>query len=129
MLNKDIYQGALRLLAEPDDETRTADYAERAPYIIANFISENAVKDANYRKFRGEEAVSVASAVYTALDEAFPLSDRFASAAEYYLASMLIDDEDGDRADSFFDHYCTALSAILAEIPAMREKILNAYGG
>ena len=129
MLNKEIYRGALGLLGEPDDPRRTADFAERAPYIIANFISENAALDGNYRKFRGEEPVGVSSAVYASLDGEFPLSGRFVPAAECYLASMLVDDEDGDRADGFFDRYCTAIASILAEIPATREKIMNAYAG
>ena len=128
MTNKEIYQGALSLLAESFDEDRLSDYAERAPYIIANFISENAALDGSYRAFRGEKATAVSCRVYAALDDAFPLSARFASAAEYYLASMLIDEEDTDRADGFFDRYCAALAAILAEIPAMREKIVSAYG-
>ena len=105
MLNKEIYRGALGLLGEPFDEARTEDYADRAPYIIANFISENASWDAKYRAFHGEAAARSrslsCSSVYASLDGAFPLSARFASAAEYYLASMLIDGEDGDRADDF----------------------------
>ena len=128
MLNKEIYRGALGLLSELGSEERAEDYAERAPYILANFISETAAADLQYRKFRGEDGGMAEAAVYVSLDDAFPLSPRFASAAEYYLASMLIDDEDGDRADGFFDRYCKALSDILAEIPAMREKILNVYG-
>ena len=129
MQNKEIYKGALGLLGEPLDEMYAEDYAERAPYIIANFISENAKLDAQYRVFRGEAATGFPSSVYASLDDVFPLCARFASAAEYYLASMLIDSEDGDRADGFFDRYCKALSDILAEIPAMREKIMNAYNG
>ena len=132
MLNKEIYRGALKLLGEPFDEARTEDYADRAPYIIANFISENASWDAKYRAFRGEAAAHSrslsCSSVYASLDGAFPLSARYVSAAEYYLASMLFDGEDGDRADDFFDRYCKALADILAEIPAVREKIMNVYG-
>ena len=127
MLNKEIYQGALRLLAEPFDEDRTADYAERAPYIIANFISETAATDGHYRAFNGLPEAKVNCGVYASLDSKFPLSDRFAPAAQFYLASMLIDDEDGDRADNFFDRYCKSLADILAQIPAMREKIVNFY--
>ncbi len=127
MINREIYQGALRLLAEPEDAVRNADYAERAPYIIANFISENAVLDGHYRKARGEEPADIQCGVYAALDTPFPLSDRFAAAAEFYLASMLIDSEDGDRADTYFDRYCKSLTAIYSDIPAIMEKIKNAY--
>lgn len=128
MLNKEIYKGVLGLLAESADDLQTEDYAERAPYILANFISENAALDANYRQFHGEEAARVAPLAYVSLDGVFPLSARFVSAAEYYLAAQLIEYEDSDRSDDFFDRYCKALSDIWMEIPAMREKILNVYG-
>ena len=128
MLNKEIYKGALKLLGEVSDGEGTADYAERAPYIIANFISENTVLNGKYCAFCGEAERKARSTVYAPLDGVFPFSQRFVSAAEYYLASMLIDGEDGERADTFFDRHCKALADILAEIPATRERILNAYG-
>ena len=127
MFNGDIYLGALKLLAEPEDPERTADYADRAPYILANFISENAVADTCYRQAHGEKCQAVGSIAYAALDNIFPLSDRFVPAARFYLASMLIDAEDADRADHLFDRYCKSLTSILSEIPAMRDKIMNAY--
>lgn len=126
MTNKDIYLGALALIAEPVTEG-AEDYAERAPYIMANFISENSALDGQYRLFLGAEKAGGGSPVYAAFDEEFPLSARFASAAQYYLASMLIADEDVDRADVFFDRFCTAMADILSEIPAMCEKIVSAY--
>ena len=128
MLNKEIYKGALKLLGEVANEEMTADYADRAPYILANFICENAALNAKYCEFCGETERRAHSAVYAALDGEFPLSSRFAPSAEYYLAAMLIDGEDGDRSDTFFDRHCKALAEILAEIPATRQRILNAYG-
>ena len=125
MTNQEIYRAALGLLAEPGDPS---DYADRAPYIIANFISENLQLDKNYRTFRGEDAPVVTQTVCVNMDGEFPLSPRFAPAAEFYLASMLIDDEDTDRADTFFDRYCTSLSTIISEIPALREKIIATFG-
>ena len=127
MTNKEIYQGALALIAEPDG-SGAEDYAERAPYIIANFITENSALDDRYRLFIGAEDKKAAFPVYAALDDVFPLLSRFSSAAQYYLASMLIADEDMERSDSFFDRYCTAMSDILSEIPAMCERITNVYG-
>ena len=127
MTNKEIYQGALALIAEPDG-SGAEDYAERAPYIIANFITENSALDDRYRLFIGAEDKKAAFPVYAALDDVFPLLSRFSSAAQYYLASMLIADEDMERSDGFFDRYCTAMSDILSEIPAMCERITNVYG-
>ena len=126
MTNKDIYMGAMALMAEPLAES-AEDYAERAPYIMANFISENTALDGQYRLFLGAEKAEGNSPVYASFDEEFPLSSRFASAAQYYLASMLIADEDTERADLFFDRFCTAMADILSEIPAMCEKIVGAY--
>lgn len=127
MTNKDVYLGALALIAEPNGEN-AADYAERAPYIIANFITENTALDDRYRLFIGADEKKAICPVYAALDDAFPLLSRFSSAAQYYLASMLIADEDTERSDTLFDHFCTAMSDILAEIPAMCERIADAYG-
>ena len=127
MLNKEIYKGALGLLAELCDEQRTEDYRERAPYILANFICQEEAHNAGYRRFLGEETAPLKIGVFVSLDAEFPLSDRFIPAAEYYLASLLIDGEDNDRADVLFDRYCKAITDILAQIPAMRERILNAY--
>ena len=127
MLNREVYLGALKLLAEPEDPERTADYADRTPYILAQFISENAAVDAYYREAHGLERQEGGSLDYAALDSPFPLCERFVPAARFYLSSMLIDSEDADRADHLFDRYCQAMTAVLSEIPAMRDKIMNAY--
>ena len=127
MTNQEIYTATLRLLGEPSDEDRTEDYAERAPYILANFISDNAAVDKQYRQFTGAEEVTVKHSIYVPLTETFPLSDRFAPAAQFYLAYLLVSEEDPERSDTFFDRFCTAISTILAELPATREKILNVY--
>ena len=127
MTNQEIYTATLRLLGEPSDEDRTEDYAERAPYILANFISDNAAVDKQYRQFTGAEEVTVKHSIYVPLTETFPLSDRFAPAAQFYLAYLLVSEEDPERSDTFFDRFCTAISTILAELPATRAKILKVY--
>ena len=127
MTNKDIFLGALALIAEPQGLS-AADYEERAPYIIAGFLSENAALDNQYRHAMGEVVKKHRHPAYASLDEEFPLSDRFATPAQFYLASMLISDEDTDRADDLFDRFCTGMTGIMAEIPAVAEKITNAYG-
>lgn len=127
MTNKDIFLGALALIGEPSLEG-AQDYAERAPFIIANFISENEALDKQYRVAKGEPAVGATSPVYAAFDETFPLSARFASASQYYLAAMLVSDEDMERSDVYFDRFCTAMSDIISEIPAVCESITDAYG-
>ena len=68
----------------------------------------------------GIEAVS-----YTHLE--FPLSPRFAHAAAYYLASMLIADENPELADTLFDRFSDAMATIRASVPATKGKIRNVY--
>ncbi len=128
MKNQKLYEGALAILGERGSEEQLADYADRAPYILANFISENTTADRLYRKAHGfAEASVTACDTYADLSEDFPLCSRFAAAARLYLAAMLIDSEDSDRSDLLFDRYCKTLAATLADIPALREKILNCY--
>ena len=127
MTNKDIFLGALALVGEPvglDAE----DYAERAPYIIANFITENAALDDKYRAATGAAPKAASCPVFAADDDEFPLLPRVSPAAQYYLASMLIADEDGERSDGFFDKFCTAMTDIMADIPAVVGRIADVYG-
>ena len=81
MTNKDIYMGAMALIAEPE-AALAEDYAERAPFILANFISENAALDNQYRRAHGKKALSDDLVIFASPDDAFPLSSRFAAAAE-----------------------------------------------
>ena len=127
MTNKDIFLGALALVGEPVG-LDAADYAERAPYIIANFITENATLDDKYRAAIGAEPKAAICSVFAADDDEFPLLPRFSSAAQYYLASMLIADEDDVRSDGFFDKFCTAMADIMAETPAVCGAIVDVYG-
>ena len=105
MKNREIYEGALRLLAEPDDEARLEDYGIRTPYILGGFFYENSRLDEEYRRALGLDAHKYSYAVYVNLDSDFPFAERFALAAEFYLASMLVIEEDNDLSDRFFDKY------------------------
>ena len=127
MKNKEIYDAALNLIAEPMDEARVADYTIRAPYLLGNFLCENASLDAAYRKFKLLEPIEYPNSVYADLESDFYLSERFAPAAGYYVASMLVIDEYGELADKLFDLYSTAMSKISSEIPGASEKIIDFY--
>ena len=81
MTNKDIFLGALALVGEPVGLS-AADYAERTPYIIANFITENAALDDKYRAAVGEAPKESVCTVFAADDDEFPLLPRFSSAAQ-----------------------------------------------
>ena len=127
MTCNDIYLAALRKFGDTAEEGRSEDYAERAPYILANVIADLSALDGQYRAMQGEQATPF-TGVRIELEDEFPLSDRFAGAVSDHLAAMLTVDEDGELSDTFFDKFCTAVAAITAEIPAERQKILDVYG-
>lgn len=127
MKNKDIYDGALKILAEKNAVGANDDYEERAPYLIAAFCSESASADAAYRRANYLPAANPVSEVYVDLASDFPCSTRFAAAACTYLASMLIIDDDTELSDKLFDKYSDIMSAICSEIPALIEDISDRY--
>ena len=127
MTNKDIYNAALSLIAESGDDERNEDYLNRAPYILGNFFYENGELDSSYRRFTGLGERSFVNAVFVPLEDEFPFAERFISPAEYYLASMLVIDEDTELSDKFFDLFSSSMSAIMLEVPAIQEKIANMY--
>ena len=48
-------------------------------------------------------------------------------AAEFYLASMLLIDENSELSDTLYDRFCSAVATITSEIPAVVEKIKDKY--
>lgn len=128
MKNREIYDAALRVLAEKCVDGANDDYEERAPYLIANFCCESSSTDSAYRKAHSITAAKKVSAVFLDLDADFPCCDRFATAAVMYLAAMLIIDENAELSDKFFDRYSDTMSEICMEIPAVIERISDRYG-
>ena len=124
---KEIYDSALRFLAESTSPTDNDDYEERAPYLLATFCSELAGTDAALRRILGKCAQSNFSEVYLPLDNDFPLLSRFASAAALYLAAMLIIDDEQSFSDKLYERYCDKIAAICSTVPALSEKIKNKY--
>ena len=61
------------------------------------------------------------------LENDFPLSDRFVSAAALYLAAMLVLDSDESLSDKLYALFCDEMSEISGEIPAVIESIANRY--
>lgn len=112
---------------EKGAEDENGDYAERAPYILSAMFSEAARIDKDYRAANGMDGQPDFSPTYAELDSDFPLSDRFASAAAFYLASLLIIDENDELSDAFYDKYCDSMSAIASEIPSSVTKTKNVY--
>ena len=126
----EIYKKALRLIGETEpDEARTEDYLERAPYILANAVSDLRMLDSYYRSAFSlkEQVLNPSHELCLPLSEPFPLSDRFISAVSVYLASILLIDENVELSDKLYDKFCVAVTVITQEIPAERQKILNMY--
>ena len=124
---KEILKKALRLLNECGESDENGDFAERSTYILSTMFSEAARLDKNYRAANGGGTQPPFSPIYTELDKEFPLCDRFASAATFYLASILIIDENEELSDSFYDKYCNSMASISSELIGQAEKIKNVY--
>ena len=127
MKNRDVYELALNLLAEPIKEGRTDDYLTRAPYLLGSFFYENSGLDDSYREAYGLDKRSYTHAVCVNLDDDFPFVERFAPLAGYYLASTLVIDDDEALGDKFFDLFSASVSKLISEIPASADGILNVY--
>ena len=127
MRNRDIYELALHLLAEPVRKGGLEEYDVRAPYLLGNFFYENSALDDRYREIFGLEPRKYTHAVFVDLEAEFPFAERFVSAAGYYLASALVIDDDEELADKMFDKFSIAMSKIISEIPAASESIIEIY--
>lgn len=121
----EIYESALAMIGERC-AAQNADYAERAPYLLAAFCGEAGGIDRLYRKAKccGEQPEF--GAVMIELASHFPLSSRFFGPASLYLAAMLVLDEDEELSDRLYGRYCDAMSAICSEVGAT-EKIIDVY--
>ncbi len=127
MTVKDIYDSALRLLAESVAAEDNNDYEERAPYLIAVFCSEERSTDAALRRVDGKPQAKLSDCVYVGLGEEFPLLPALAPAASYYLASMLVIDDNEELSDKLYEKYCDSMSKLCGSIPAVSERICDRY--
>ena len=127
MKNKDIFASALHLLAENDGESDISDYEERFPYLLATFCNDAEELDAKYRKANGMPESEEHSYIMLPIEEDFPLSDIFASSAVYYIASMLIFDENPEFSDTIFERFSARMADIYAALPWDKGSIKNIY--
>ena len=127
MKNREIYENALRILAQSTTAGENEDYEERAPYLIASFCTEAEDTDRYLRLALGEAMAATFEKVWLALEADFPLLDRLAPVACLYVAAMLVLDEDSTLSDKLYERYCDIMSRIRSGIPAALEHILDAY--
>lgn len=107
MINREIYDAALAVLAEKQDEL-SADYEERAPHVLATFFCE--CREA--LGLHGTAPSDGSVPLLPNLDDVFPFSDRFFSAGVYYMAAALVETENDELCDRLFSHYANAMSCI-----------------
>lgn len=128
---KSIFDNALRLAGAGNDPDLTEDYAERMRYLLACFIGECYGMDASYRQRLAITGETVLPEVFdkAVIDETedFPMSVRFAPAAAYYVASMLVLEENPALSDRLYTRFEDALSHIRAGIPMVISEIENRY--
>ena len=127
MKNRDIYALALALLSESGSAESTADYEERAGYLLSAYCSEVRELAEKLASVKGEAKV-YDDPLFRPLDHDFPYDSALASPGAYYLAAMLILDEDPDLSDRLFSRYCDAVSRICAGLPMQSEEIRDRYG-
>ena len=127
MTLRSVYLTALKLIGEVDYSTSESELSERAPYIGAALCREAATLDRAYRKAFGIGEVEEFEGLYLDLEAKFPLADRFAPAAAYYMAAMLILDEDPELYEKLFERWCDALASISAEIPFVKGSTAEVY--
>lgn len=127
MQNIEIYEGALRLIAESVDPEENEDYRDRASFLIAAFASEAEPLDNALRRLAGDTSRQAFNPVCVSLEDTFPCLDRLAPAACSYVAAMLILDYDPQRADFLYNVYRESIAAIHQSFPMITESIVDKY--
>jgi len=127
MTNRDIYSSALVHLGTLASNTVCEDYEERAPYIIANFCNMSKAIDEKIRKNDGIESAPSFSGVYMFLEANFPLCEKMIAPAVFYLAAMLVIDEDPELSDKLYERYCDLMCEISMSLTYQNGKITQKY--
>ena len=129
MINREIYDAALSILAEEQEEL-CDDYQQRAPYILATFFCECREVNAFYRTAHRQALPDEDDpSSLPGLDEEFPLSERFFTAGVFYMAAMLVEMENDQLCDRLFSRYADAISRITREgSVAQSTTVRDVYG-
>lgn len=87
----------------------------------------NAAADERIRQGSADE---VRHRIYVGTDgfDDFPLSDIFIAPTIFYIASMLIVDENSELSDKLFERYSHAMTKLLSALPFEHTEIADVYG-
>ena len=127
MTCNDLLKSATALVCERLDDGLAEDYTERAPYILAAFCSQCKGVDASYRRAYQLPAITYSGKATLPLGETFPLVDELIPAATYFLAAMLILDENEKLSDKLMDLYTDSVATLAASLPFISERIAQKY--
>ena len=125
--NRNLYSSALVHLGALSSSNQCEDYEERTPYILANFCSMSKATDSKIRKANGLPAAASFNPVYLFLEDNFPLCDQLVPAAIFYLAAMLVIDDDSELSDTLYDKYCDMISDIIMDLSCQNGKVTQNY--
>ncbi len=125
----DILKTAIGMVGEVIESYDNSDYEECSPYLLATFCRECASADQRYRQAFNPDAPTpkIPKVACVDLADTFPLSDVLAPAASYYLASMLVADENDSLSDRFFSLYTDAVASLLASLPTVSTSVVDRY--
>ena len=130
MTYRELFEAAVRMVDETTAEENIRDYEERATYLLATVCQQCASLDRFYRQAYGAEDAEVGEIdLCVELDASFALSAAFAPAVTYYLAAMLVLDENEDMSDTLFSHYANALASIRSGLPMKASETVDRYEG
>ena len=90
MTYRELYDAAVRAVAEGGAESNTEDYEERAQYLLATFCFECAGLDALWCAANGTSSKGAPETVCVSLDSPFGLSDAFALVLAMTAASAMV---------------------------------------
>lgn len=126
----DVLTGALAATCENTLISRaTEDYIFRGQFLLANFVTQYARLDKQYRQANNLEIREIQTDMVSVdTEDEFPLSDVFIPVAIYFAASGFVLDENEEMSDKFFDRYVNGILEIRQGLPAVQSAIVDKYG-
>lgn len=128
MLYRDIFNASVEMLSEDHATGDVEDYERRAGYLLGTVTAQLKPIDKRYRAAHDQGETVKSTVLCVDLDTTFPLCDVFISAATYYLASMLVMEENERLGDRIFALYADEIASIEAALPATAQSIIDRYG-